>query len=136
MQVQAMSKNVRISPRKVRLVADAVRSLSIPEALVSLKVMRKRAASAIAKTLESAVANAENNSKLERSSLLISEIEVNEGQAFKRFHPSTRGRIHPYKKKSSHIRVVLEEKKGEVVKAEVEKKTEVKKVETKKEAKK
>ncbi len=116
MQAQAISRNVRISPRKVRLVADAVRDLPLENALVSLRFMRKRAASAIAKTMESALANALNNAKIERSKLQIANIEVAEGQAFKRFHPSTRGRIHPYKKRSSHIRVILEEMKQEVKK--------------------
>lgn len=113
MKIQAISKNVRISPRKVRLVAEAVKPLSVSEALVALKVMRKRAGVSIAKTLESALANAVNNAKLDRGTLSIFDIEVNEGQAFKRFHASTRGRIHPYKKRSSHIRVVLEERKTE-----------------------
>jgi large subunit ribosomal protein L22 len=126
MQVQAISKNVRISPRKVRLVAEAIRALSLQEALVSLRMINKRAAHAIAKTLESAVANATNNAKLDKNNLRIADIEIAEGQALKRFHPSTRGRIHPYKKRSSHIRVVLEEKKVEVKKAAEEKKGEKK----------
>jgi large subunit ribosomal protein L22 len=113
MKIQAISKNVRISPRKVRLVADAIKPLAIKDALISLQSMRKRAASAIAKTLESAVANAVNNAKLDKNTLSILDIEINEGQAFKRFHASTRGRIHPYKKRSSHIKIVLEERKGE-----------------------
>jgi large subunit ribosomal protein L22 len=110
MQVQAITRSVRISPRKVRLVADAVRKLSVDDALAALTVMNKRAAHIIAKTLNSALANATNNAKLERQTLTIASIEVVEGQALKRFHPSTRGRIHPYKRRSSHIRVTLEEK--------------------------
>ena len=132
MKIQAISRNVRISPRKVRLVADAVRNLSVGNALVALKVTRKRAGVAIAKTIESALANAVNNSKLDKGVLSISDIEINEGQALKRFHPSTRGRIHPYKKRSSHIRVILEERiSQEVKKAEpkiVEKRKEDKKL--------
>lgn len=113
MQVQAMSRNVRISPRKARLVADAVRVLPLADAIFSLRMMRKRASQAITKTLESAIANATNNAKLDRNNLRIADIEIAEGQAYKRYHPSTRGRIHPYKKRSSHIRVVLEERKEE-----------------------
>lgn len=113
MQIQAISKNVRISPRKVRLVADSVRPLALQDAIVSLHVMNKRAAQVIAKTLESAVANAVNNAKLDKNTLYIASIEVGEGQALKRYHPSTRGRIHPYKRRSSNIRIVLEERKEE-----------------------
>jgi large subunit ribosomal protein L22 len=116
MQVQAISKSVRISPRKVRLVADAIRTMPVESALASLNVMPKRAARAIAKTLQSAVANATNNAKLDRAALQIVRIDVSEGQSLKRFHPSTRGRIHPYKKRSSHIRIILEDQKKEAVK--------------------
>jgi large subunit ribosomal protein L22 len=111
MQVQAITRSVRISPRKVRLVADAVRKLSVDDAIAALTVMDKRAAHIIAKTLNSAIANATNNAKLDKHTLGIASIEVVEGQALKRYHPSTRGRIHPYKRRSSHIRVILEEKK-------------------------
>lgn len=114
MQVQAISRNVRISPRKVRLVADAVRSLSVDEALNSLQIMRKRAAQAIGKTLQSAIANATNNAKLDKNNLRIADIDISDAQSYKRFHPSTRGRIHSYKKRGSHIRIVLEEVKGGV----------------------
>lgn len=107
MEVRAISKSVRVSPRKVRLVADAVRHLSVEQALHMLQVTPKRAALPIAKTLQSAVANATNNAKLEKSTLVIGSIQVSEGQVFKRFRPSTRGRIHPYKKRSSTIAVVL-----------------------------
>jgi large subunit ribosomal protein L22 len=110
MQVQAITKNVRISPRKVRLVADAVKVLPVEDALATLRHTRKRAAAIIAKTMASAVANATNNAKLDRTSLIIAAIDISEGQALKRFHPSTRGRIHPYKRRASHIRVILEER--------------------------
>ena len=109
MEVRAVAKSVRISPRKIRLVADAVRDLSIDEALQLLDAAEKRAALPIAKTINSAVANAINNAKLDRANLTIGSIQIAEGQPLKRFHPSTRGRIHPYKKRSSHITVVLKE---------------------------
>lgn len=119
MQIQAISKNVRISPRKVRLVADAVKTLPLQDALFSLQSMRKRAAKAISVTLESAVANATNNARLDGNALKIAAIEVSDGQSFKRFHPSTRGRIHPYKRRSSHIRVILEDIKVSPAKKKV-----------------
>ena len=111
MQVQAITRDIRISPRKVRLVADAVRGVgSVDEAIATLSLLDKRGATAIAKTINSAVANAVTNAKLEKANLAIHAIEVTEGQALKRYHPSTRGRIHPYKRRSSHIRVILQEK--------------------------
>jgi large subunit ribosomal protein L22 len=120
MEAKAKAKSVRMSPRKVRLVADAIRNLSIDEAFQVLWVTKKRASRILEKTLESAIANAVNNSKLERKNLVIASITVNEGQALKRFHPSSRGRTHPYKKRSSHVSIVLKEKSGTIpsVKAE------------------
>ena len=73
--------------------------------------MRKRGALSVLKTLKSAVGNAINNAKLKEEDLVIKAIEISEGQALKRFHPSTRGRIHPYKKRASNIKITLEEKK-------------------------
>lgn len=110
MEVRAIAKSIRVSPRKVRLVADTVRNLPVEEALHVLEAAEKRAALPIAKTIKSAVANATNNAKLEKTNLTIGSIQIAEGQPLKRFQPSTRGRIHPYKKRSSHIMVVLKEK--------------------------
>lgn len=110
------SNNIRTSTRKIRLVADSIRGLSIDEALDALSVIQKRGAMDLSKTLKSAVANAVNNSKLEKRDLVIKNIDVNEGTSLKRFHPSTRGRVHPYKKRSSNIRIVLEEVKKGVAK--------------------
>ena len=112
MEVYATAKSVRISPRKVRLVVDAVRNMPLDDALHALEVMPKRAAKEVAKTLKSAVANATNNAKLERDNLEIGSIMISEGAVFKRFRPSTRGRIHPYKKRSSNIRIMVVEKAG------------------------
>lgn len=116
MEVRAIAKSIRISPRKVRLVADTVRNLPVEDALHVLEAAEKRAALPIAKTIKSAVANATNNAKLEKANLTIGSIQIADGQPLKRFHPSTRGRIHPYKKRSSHIIVVLKEKVMSVTK--------------------
>jgi len=118
MEVIAITRSVRISPRKVRLVADAVKALSVDEALNALQLMKKRGATYLSKTLKSAVANAVTNANLEKENLLIDRIEITEGQSLKRYHPSTRGRVHPYKKRSSHIRVVLKTKEKKEVKSE------------------
>lgn len=115
MEFVAVSKSVRISPRKIRLVADSVRNLSAVEALDALSLIRKRGAMPLWKTLKSAVSNAANNVKANSQSLKIKSIEVSGGAALKRYHPSTRGRIHPYKKRSSHIKVVLEERSKQSV---------------------
>jgi large subunit ribosomal protein L22 len=107
MEVQAISKSVRVSPRKMRLVADAIRHLSIDDALSVLATLHKRAALPLTKTINSAVANAVNNAKLERNALVFGSIQISDGQVLKRFRPSTRGRIHPYKKRGSNIHIVL-----------------------------
>lgn len=112
MEVRARAKSVRVSPRKMRLVVDAVRNLSIDEAFRVLSAAEQRAATPIIKVLQSAIANAVNNAQLDRNSLKIGSIQVTEGQAFKRFRPSTRGRVHPYKKRGSIITVVVAEKQG------------------------
>ncbi len=145
MNIQAIAKNVRVSPRKVRLVADAIRNMQVDDALNLLYATQKAASRPVAKTLHSAVANAVNNAKLTRSSLVIDSIMVNEGQAYKRFRPSTRGRIHPYKKRGSNITIVVTEKVvapvaaksvAKVEEPKAVKKEETKKVEKKEEAKK
>ena len=110
MQIFALSKSVRVAPRKVRLVADAIRALSVQDALEALNATDKRGAVSLSKTLRSAVANAKNNNKVEVDNLKIKAIEVVEAPSFKRFHPSTRGRVHPYKRRGSHIRIILETK--------------------------
>ncbi len=110
MEIIAYSKGVRVSPRKIRLVADAIRALPVDKALEYLSIIDKRGAYPLKKTLKSAVANATNNAKLSSSDLIIKSLEINEAQALKRFHPSTRGRVHPYKRRGSHIKIILEGK--------------------------
>ncbi len=107
MQIVAESKNVKMSPRKVQLVADAIRKQSVVKAMVVLQLSGKRSAVVLQKTLKSAVANAVHNAKLNQDMLIIDRIDVSGGIALKRFHPSTRGRVHPYKKRSTHVRIVL-----------------------------
>ncbi|HSW97995.1 MAG TPA: 50S ribosomal protein L22 [Candidatus Saccharimonadales bacterium] len=110
MEVTASAKSLRISTRKVRLVADSIRKMSAKQALATLSLVEKRSASSLTKILKSAIANAVNNAKLIEDNLVIDQLIVTEGPFLKRFHASTRGRIHPYKKRSSHIRIVLKEK--------------------------
>lgn len=110
MEIIALSKSVKISPRKVRIVADTIRNLSVMQALTMLKTARKRGADVLETTLKSALANAIHNAKLQKDNLIVGRIEVMEGPVLKRYHPSSRGRVHPYKKRSSHIKIVLKEK--------------------------
>ena len=119
MEIKAESKTVRISPRKVRLVADTIRNKSVDQALSILTLINKRGTYVLYKTLKSAVSNAINNAKLKQDLLAIKSIEIGEGTSLKRYHPSTRGRVHPYKKRSSHVRIVLTDEKVKSSKSKV-----------------
>jgi large subunit ribosomal protein L22 len=111
MEYIAVAKNVDISPRKVRLVADAVKKLPLEKALFALAGIRKRAAVPIRKTIESAVANALHHPGVKKENLILKAILVQEGVKYKRYHFAARGRIRPYKRRTSHIKVILEDKK-------------------------
>ncbi len=125
MEYKAIAQNIKVTPRKARLVADAVRGLSVANALSQLNLLHKRAALPLKKVLDSAVANAVHNGKEGKGDLVIKEIMVNEGISYKRYHFAARGRIRPYKKRTSNIRVVVASKKAEV--KEVKETQEVKK---------
>lgn len=108
MEVSATQKFIHMSPRKVRLVANAVRGKSVGTALITLEFMTKRAASPVKKAVVSAAGNAVNNNKLDEKTLKIKSIEIQEGPRLKRFRAASRGMAHGYKKRMSHIKVVLE----------------------------
>ena len=110
MQAQAKLRYLRISPRKVRLVADLVRNRPAEEALKTLRFTAKSASRPLKKLIESAVANAENNHWLDIDVLWVREIQVNEGPTLKRFRPRAQGRAFPILKRTSHVSVVLEER--------------------------
>ena len=114
MEIIALSKSVRIAPRKVRFVADAIRKLSVQTALDSLSNVNKRSAGPLEKTLKSAIANAKNNSKVSFESLAIKSIDILEAPSYKRYHASTKGRVHPYKRRGSHIRIILTDNKSQI----------------------
>ncbi len=109
MEYKAEAKNIKISPRKVRLVADSVKGLQLDQMIASLTVLNKRAADPIRKTLESAIANAVNNFQASRGDLKLKEIMIGEGIMYKRYHFAARGRVRPYLRRTSHIRVILED---------------------------
>lgn len=107
MDVYAYARNIRMSPRKIRLVADLVRGLPVAEADAQLTFFRKAAALPIRKLLKSAMANAEHNFHLESAALRIAEIRVDGGPVLKRARPRAMGRSAPIRKRTSHIRIVL-----------------------------
>lgn len=109
MKVTAKLNQLRIAPRKVRLVADLIRGKSTKEAETILYFQTKRAAHQITKLLKSAVANAKNNFKLNENHLYISKLTVDGGPHLKRWRPRSRGRAYPILKKTSHVTLVLDE---------------------------
>ena len=104
----AQATNIRTSPRKLRLVADLVRPLGVDAALLTLKNLSKRAALPLAKVLRQAQANAVNNLNLAKDKLKIKTIEINAGPIMKRGRAVSKGRGHSIKKRTSHIKIVLE----------------------------
>lgn len=110
MEARAIVRYLRISPSKVRIVADLVRGKPVKEALAILRFTPKRASHLIQKVIESAAANAENNLEMNKDSLLVSEIYVDQGATLKRFHPRQRGQAFPIQKKTSHITVIVRER--------------------------
>lgn len=108
MAVKALAKGVKISPRKVGVVASLVRGRSVEDALIILEHTPRRAATAVSKVIASARANADRNHGYKPDSLVISEISVTPGPSIKRYRPASRGRALPYKKRSSHIRVIVD----------------------------
>ena len=111
MEYIAISNNIKITPRKVRLVVDAVKKQEIKAAISALTVMDKRAAGPIKKAIDSAIANAVNNFSAKKDDLVIKDIMVTDGTTLKRFHFAGRGRTRPYQRRSSHIRVILSDNK-------------------------
>ena len=112
MEVRAVSRYIRISPQKCRLVADQVRSLPVGQALELLQFSPKKAATSIRKTLESAIANAEHNEGLDIDELRVNIITVDEGPVLKRWRPRAKGRATPVIKRTSHITVAVSDDNG------------------------
>ena len=105
--VQVKTRYVRIAPRKLRIVADAVRKMPVGEAMTMLQFVTKRGAKIVLKTLKSAVAAAENKGTLSMDAVYISKITVDQGPALKRWVPRARGMASPIKKYLSHLTVEL-----------------------------
>ena len=109
MEVKATEKYIRTSPRKLRLMADLVRGKKVDRALIILKFLPTPSAKDLAKAIQSAAANAENNFEMTPSDLKISKIFVDGGRTMKRFRAGPRGRVKPFVRRSSHITVIVEE---------------------------
>lgn len=110
MQSIAHLRHLRMSPRKVRLVAGLIRGMDVAEADAQLRYLPKAASLPVRKLLASAVANAEHNAKLTAANLFIGQIFVNQGPSLKRFRPRAFGRAAAIKKRTSHITIVLDER--------------------------
>jgi len=107
MEVYALYKFARMSPKKVREVAREIQGMPAPQAMDLLQFIPRKSATLIRKTLASAIANAENNFNLSSDDLIVHRAVIEEGPAFRRFKPAARGSAHPYRKRTSHIRIVL-----------------------------
>jgi large subunit ribosomal protein L22 len=108
MSVVSINKGVKISPRKVGVVAALVRGRTVSDAITILEHTPRHAAQAVKKTVRSAQANAEHNHNYKPNTLVISEISVTPGPRSKRFRAAARGRALRFQHKSSHIRVVVD----------------------------
>lgn len=108
MAVKAVAKGVRMSPRKVGVVAQLVRGRTVADALTILEHTPRRSALPVKKVIESARANADHNHNYKPESLKIVSISVTPGPRFKRYRPAAHGRALPFQRRTSHILVIVE----------------------------
>jgi large subunit ribosomal protein L22 len=109
-EAQALLSNLRVSPRKLNLVAGLIRNQPVGAAVATLTFSKRRIAQAVRKTLESAIANAENNHQLDVDQLVVSRAEVGRSVVMKRFHARGRGKSARVEKWFSHIKIVVAER--------------------------
>ena len=107
MEINATLRHLRMAPRKVRLVVDLVRGLSVPEDETRLSFLQKEAARPVLKLLRSAMANASHNFKLDPATLVVKKITADGGATLKRFRPRAMGRAAPIRKRTTHIFLTL-----------------------------
>jgi large subunit ribosomal protein L22 len=108
-EARAVLRQVRTSPQKLNLVASAIRGKKVEKALAELTFSQKRIAKEVKKTLESAIANAENNHGLDTDALIVAEAYVGKSLVMKRFRPRARGRVGKILKPFSHLTIVVRE---------------------------
>ncbi len=113
-EAKARTSTIRISPQKLNLVAQMIRGKKVASALADLTFSRKRVARDVKKTLESAVANAENNHQLDVDSLVVAEAHVGKSLVLKRWTPRARGRVGRIHKRTSHLTIVVREVEEQV----------------------
>lgn len=106
-EVKASLRRLRMAPRKVRLVVDYIRGLSVGEAEKRLKFLKKDAALPVLKLLKSAIANAQHNFQLEPDKLIVKRITADGGMTLKRWRPRAFGRAAPIRKRTTHINLIL-----------------------------
>lgn len=125
----AQLRNIRISPRKIRLVVDLVRGMNALKAVLQLGFSRKDAALPIKKLIESGIANAAHNQQVKKETLIIARATVDEGATLKRWMPRAMGRATPIRKRAAHVKIVLagEADEKSKVKAQKSKVEEIKK---------
>ena len=117
-EAQAITRNIRVSPRKLNLVAGLIRGRKAQDAVATLTFSKRRIAQTVKKTLESAIANAENNHSLDVDRLVVSKAEVGRAVVMKRFMARGRGRAARVEKWFSHLKIVVAEQQVEPVQQE------------------
>ncbi|MBY0338328.1 MAG: 50S ribosomal protein L22 [Acetobacteraceae bacterium] len=111
-EAQAITYNIRVSPRKLNLVAAMIRGAPAQSAIATLSFSKRRIAQTVKKTLESAIANAENNHQLDVDRLVVSRAEVGRAIVMKRFHARGRGKSSRVEKWFSHLKIVVAEQEA------------------------
>ena len=112
-EAQAILRNIRVSPRKLNLVAQLIRNRTAADAVATLTFSKRRIAKDVRKVLESAIANAENNHQLDVDRLVVSRAEVGRSMVMRRFHARGRGRAARVEKWFSHLKIVVAERAQE-----------------------
>ena len=110
METRAVTRHIRISPRKARLVIDMIRGKSVGDALKILDFTPRKAARLVTKTLKAVVANAESTQNVDVDHLYVKTVNVDEGVTIKRFLPRAHGRATPIRKRTAHLTIVVDEK--------------------------
>ena len=110
-EAQAVTRSIRVSPRKLNEVAATIRGMKVDKALAELTFSRRRIAKDVKKTLESAIANAENNHALDINNLVVSQAWVGKNLVMKRFMPNARGRVGKIEKFFSELTIIVREEK-------------------------
>lgn len=121
-EAQAVTRNIRVSPRKLNLVAGLIRNKPASQAVATLTFSKRRIAQEVKKTLESAIANAENNHQLDVDQLVVKTAEVGKSIVMRRFHARGRGRSARVEKFFSHLKIVVAERAAEPEEASSEQK--------------